>query len=87
MMRQGITSKLDTLDIQLDELDRAIDRKRDECERLRAINAELLATLRALADLARSTPRPSGQHALCRTLLDIEGIARAAIAKAEECTR
>lgn len=45
--------------------------------------AELEAALRAMADLAHTTTRPSGEPALCRALLDIEGIARAAIAKGQ----
>ncbi|MGP1677894.1 MAG: hypothetical protein ACTS6J_12140 [Burkholderiales bacterium] len=53
-----------------------------EINTLRQQRDELVAALSALADLARNQPRPSGEHALCRTLLDIEGIARAAIDKA-----
>jgi len=41
-------------------------------------------TLSALAELARTTTRPSEQPALCRALLDIEGIARAALALGQE---
>jgi len=44
---------------------------------------ELESTLMALASLARSTTRPSGQPELCRVLLDIEGIARAVVCKAK----
>lgn len=40
-----------------------------------AANVERI--LRAIAELARTQPRPSGEHQLCRTLLDIERLARA----------
>lgn len=43
---------------------------------------EMAAALSAIADLARSITRPSGHPALCRSLLDIEGIARATLARA-----
>ena len=48
---------------------------------------DLLATLRALADIARTTTRPSNAPDVCRALLDIEGIARAAVAEAEQQSR
>ena len=41
----------------------------------------LRAVLRAIADLARVCPRPTGEPELCRCLLDIEGMARAAVSE------
>jgi hypothetical protein len=42
-------------------------------------NAQLREALSAISGLARSFPRPSEQPALCRMLLDVEGIARATL--------
>jgi hypothetical protein len=48
-------------------------------ERLQARIVKLETALRALADLAHTATRPNNAHDTCRALIDIEGIARAAV--------